>query len=113
MTPTLDIVRCLDCGRRQLPPRVNCRFCGGTDFDHDRVAAEGTVYAFTVIRVPPARFEKEAPYTILAVRLGEDLTLTGRLADEADAPRIRIGERVRLVRQDEAGYRFAPVGAGQ
>lgn len=108
-TLPLHVLRCRECQKRQLGPRSSCRFCGQDEFINETIAGEGNIYSYTVIRVPPARFANEAPYTVVAVRFADDLTVTGRLKSDVHGDAgggIRIGQRVRLVAQDETGYWF-------
>lgn len=102
----IDVLRCGDCGREQLPPRVACVSCGSEQFEQTEIEPEGEIYSYTVIRIPPARYSDDAPYTIVAVELGEGLRLTGRLREASEAGPTAIGQPVRLIGEDDRGYWF-------
>ena len=79
-------------------------------------SGKGEVMTFTVIRVPPHGFEKEAPYVVGIVKLDEGPRITSQIVD-CELDDVRIGSRVRAVfrKVDEEGpagtihygYKFA------
>ncbi|MBI4137077.1 OB-fold domain-containing protein [Candidatus Roizmanbacteria bacterium] len=52
----------------------------------------GTIVSFTTVRVPPAGFEDQAPYSVILVQLDEQCVV-GQLVDY-DAKHLRIGQAV-------------------
>jgi uncharacterized OB-fold protein len=92
----LEGLKCLDCGAITVPPKATCDECGSTSQEITRLAGEGIVKTFTVIRIPPEGFQ--APYIVVNVQLKEGPWLTGLLdglaPDEADMS--LIGKKVKL-----------------
>ncbi|HCM37444.1 MAG: Protein AcaC [Candidatus Gottesmanbacteria bacterium GW2011_GWB1_43_11] len=86
-------------------------------YTRELLGKSGKVVSFTVIRVPPAGFESQAPYPVVLVDLGGRLQI-GQLVD-VQAHQIRTGLRVRAVirrvRQPDPegvipyGVKFKPV----
>lgn len=100
----LNVLRCQQCGKYQLPPKVACRDCGGSTLEEVRIGPEGTLFTFTMIRMPPAVFRDQAPYAVLVAELAGGIKLTGRLEGEQGG--LLIGMSVQLVRRDTIGYWF-------
>jgi uncharacterized OB-fold protein len=91
----LVVQRCAGCQALAVPPKLYCPDCHGRAWERAPVGGEGEVVSFTVIRVPPGRLAREAPYAIAVVRFAEGVSLLGRLTGVAlDA--IRVGLPVRL-----------------
>ena len=107
--------KCADCGHWVFFPRLHCPACGGRRLDWQDVAGEGTLYTYTVARVPTLpEFTDEMPQLLAVVRLDEGPHLNTTLVGVApDA--LRIGERVRPVFDDRPGewtlLRYTPVGS--
>ena len=70
------------------------------------MSGRGSLYTFTTIRVPPAEFEDEAPYTIAVVELEEGLLLPARLEAAHDDKAVEIGAPVELASEDKRGTLF-------
>ena len=89
---------CQSCAGVHVPPRPTCPDCGGRDVVATEQPRTGTVVSYTEVRVPPAAFADEAPYTVAVVALDSGAHLTGRL----DAPyeAVAIDDRVRLTVRD-------------
>ena len=94
-------VRCPECGKVYVPPRMVCRDCFVTMEEFLPVSSEGTLLAYTVTNfsyTDTTRGEpKEIPYTAAYIKLdGSDSNIVHRL-DETDETRIKAGMRVRAV----------------
>jgi uncharacterized protein len=93
----LRFPQCRQCGRFQWYPRELCAACLSDDFDWAAINPVGTVYSYTVVRRPflPGA-ERTVPYTVLQVQFDDaaGVTLLTNLADEADAPLVRVGSHV-------------------
>jgi len=90
----LLLQRCRACGTRQYYPRPVCMRCMARDLEWTEAAGRGTVYSFTVTRLPPEGFEGRAPYVLVAVDLPEGVRMLGTLLD-VDPGEVRIGMPVR------------------
>lgn len=93
----LRFPRCRRCGRYQWYPRDLCGACLGDAFDWAEIPPTGTVYSYTVVRrafLPGS--DHRVPFTVLQVQFdaAPGVTLLTNLADEGDAPAIRVGTRV-------------------
>ncbi len=101
----LSAQRCQDCGRLQHYPKPVCSECLGPNIRFEELSGRGEVYSFTTVRRPElAEFEPEAPYTVVDVLLEEGIRFLSRLADEHDAPGLKLGDKLTAV--------FKPVGDG-
>lgn len=94
-------VKCPQCGRVYLPPRPVCGDCFVEMREWVEVSHQGTVRAFTIMRVPfldPSTGQpRPVPFGMALIQLdGADTTLNHYLG-EADVTRLRIGLRVEAV----------------
>ncbi len=101
-------VKCPLCGRVYLPPRPLCGNCFAEMQQWVEVSRQGTVRAFTVVRIPfldPSTGQPRAvPFGMALVQLdGADTTLNHYLG-ETELTKLRIGLRVEAVfRQERQG----------
>ena len=108
--------QCEDCGHWFFFPRAHCPACASRRLAWREVSGEGTLYTYTVARVPTLpEFTDEMPQLLAVVQLDEgphlNTTLVG-VAPEA----VKIGERVRPVFDERPGeatlLRYTPVASG-
>ena len=94
-------------------PRAHCPVCASRKLAWRRVSGEGTLYTFTVARVPTMpEFSDEMPQVLAVVALDEgphvNTTIVG-----ADLAVLAVGQRVRPVFDDRPGsttlLRYTPV----
>jgi len=57
---------------------------------------EGKIISWTLIRVPPAGYERETPYPVVLVELEKTKRLVGQLVDWQFKD-LKIGKRVKAV----------------
>lgn len=55
----------------------------------------GTIESFTIIRVPPAEFENQAPYPVVLVNFGSE-KMVGQLVDY-EKEQLKVGQKVQAV----------------
>jgi uncharacterized protein len=91
----LEAGKCQGCGSICFPPRLVCPRCGGREFEPNRLAGAGQLLTYTIIRVPPAPFEDQAPYAVGIAELDDGVRLTAQVVD-CDFSRLRVGLRVSL-----------------
>jgi uncharacterized OB-fold protein len=113
----LEANKCKKCGFVSFPPRLICPQCQNREFEETKLAKEGKVLTFTVIRVPPHQFVDQAPYAVGIVELDDGVKLTGQIVD-CDFDDLKIGKRVKIefrkiFDEGEAGiicygYKFVP-----
>lgn len=97
--------RCSNCDEAFFPPRGICPNCRGSgDVDSLNLSGRGEIVTYTVVRVPPEGFEKEAPYVVAIVKLEEGPRITSQIVD-CDPDEVKIGSRVKSVfrKVDEDG----------
>jgi len=92
--------RCVECGRVAIDRGKACPFCGGEGGTEVALSGRGALVSWTVIRVAPARYADEAPYTVGLVELEEGPRLTARIA--GDPEHLAAGDSVTLGSIDAA-----------
>lgn len=74
---------CDSCGRASLPPTVGCPYCASTAWHPVEAGGKGKLYSWVVChRAMEPLFERDVPYTIVAVELEEGARLYGRLVND-------------------------------
>jgi uncharacterized OB-fold protein len=95
-----------------------CDGCGSADLEELELSDKGTVVSWTVVRNPPAGYQKYSPYTVALVELDDGPRVLSQLVD-IEPDEVKTGMRVeaafRRVKEDgssgiiEYGYKFRPV----
>ena len=109
-------MRCLDCDICVFGQAVFCQACTGSRLEPVDLSQTGTLYSFTVVRVPPEGWPGPVPYILGEVELAEGPHI---LAEVIDVPEddLRIGLRVQLAlrsvqsgdsRPDRMVYKWEP-----
>lgn len=98
-------------------PRAHCPTCGSRDLAWHTVSGEGTLYSFTVARVPTLpEFSDEMPQLLAVVALDEGVHMNTTLVG-VDATALRVGQRLRPVFDERPGsvtlLRYTPVESAQ
>lgn len=109
------IQHCSACGHWVFFPRSHCPACGSRRLDWKRVSGEGTLYTFTVARVPTLpEFTDEMPQLLAVIELDEGPHLNTTLVGVAPED-LKVGLRLRPVFDDRPGsvslLRHAPIGS--
>jgi len=74
--------KCKKCGELHLATISFCQKCGNNEFENSSLEGQGSVATFTIITVPPAGFEKYAPYAWVVLKLdNSELRVSGFMAD--------------------------------
>jgi uncharacterized OB-fold protein len=98
-TAELTARRCAGCGRLAVAVSAEpCPHCGALGGEPVSVSGRARLVSWTVIRIAPARYAAEAPYTVAVVELTEGARLTGRVAGDPEA--LRADEDLQLVSVD-------------
>lgn len=103
-------LRCNSCGKVITPPKHLCPNCKSEDLDIIELSGKGKIKTYTIIRVPPPKFAKDAPYTAAIVELDEGPCVTARIIGLA-SDKVSIGQRVKmnhLEKDDEIELVFNP-----
>ena len=93
-------LKCLDCSGYIIPPNAVCPECGSSQLETHSFSKNGTLRAFTVIRVGPTGFQ--VPYVVALAELAEGPWVMGNVIDidPAKAGMALIGKTVSI------GYRL-------
>lgn len=94
-------------------PRTHCPTCGSRQLNWKTVSGEGTLYTFTVARVPTLpEFSDEMPQLLAVIELDEGVHLNTTMVGVAPEA-LRVGQRVRPVFDERPGsvtlLRYTPV----
>jgi len=92
----LEAKKCTGCGKVHFPPRLICDACRCREFEDTTLPREGKVLTWTVIHVPPPRFDLEAPYVVAIVELEDNVRLTCQVVD-CDPDELAVDLPVELV----------------
>ena len=111
--PTLSGVllgtRCDDCGIHQFGTALFCQACSSANQVAVELGAQGTLYSYTVVHVPPAGWPGPSPYILGEVELPEGPHV---LAEIVDCPRelLQVGLAIELdVRAVQANETSLPL----
>jgi uncharacterized OB-fold protein len=84
---------CRDAGRFQHYPHPVSIYTGRRNLEWREVSGRGTVYSWTIVRVPGPGLEGRVPLLVGLIELDEGVRIIGNILDRKDA---RIGQRVTL-----------------
>ena len=108
----LRIQRCEDGGHAVFFPRSHCPACGSRRLRWEAASGRGTLYTYTVARVPTLpEFTDEMPQLLAVVALDEGPHLNTTIVG-AQPAELRVGQRLRAVFDERPGavtlLRFTP-----
>ena len=92
----LEAAKCTGCGNIHFPPRLICPDCKAKTFTTVKLADEGEIVTYTVIRVAPRQFSKEVPYAVGIVELKDGVRLTTQIVD-CKPEEVAIGKKVKMI----------------
>ena len=87
--------RCLDCGVCVFGPAVFCQSCSSRNLEQVELSPKGTLYSFTIVRVPPAGWPGPVPYILGQVELPEGPQVLAEVID-CEHEALSIGMDVEL-----------------
>lgn len=97
------IQQCEDHGHWLFFPRTHCPTCGSRRLAWRRVSGQGTLYTYTVARVPTLpEFSDEMPQLLAVVELDEGVHINTTLVG-VDPAELSVGMRVRPVFDERPG----------
>ncbi len=101
-------MRCLDCGISVFGQAVFCQACSSARLEPVDLSRTGTLYSYTIVRVPPEGWPGPVPYVLGEVELPEGPHILAEVIDVAhDA--LRIGMEVRLALEEVQSGDSGPV----
>ncbi len=109
--------RCRDCQVYVFGPAVFCQACTSSNLEPVEFSQRGTLYSYTIVRVPPSGWLGPVPYLLGQVELPEGPQVLAEVigCQEAD---LKIGMEVELALQpvtseseetNKAVYKWRPV----
>lgn len=94
---TLKIQQCNSCDGWVFFPRNHCSHCLAHDLAWKEVSGEGTLYSYTLTRVPTMpEFTDEMPQALAVIELSEGVRINTTLIDVAEED-IKVGMAVKPV----------------
>ena len=113
----LEANKCVPCNLTFFPPRLICPECQNRSLEKTKLADNGKVVTYTIIRVPPSQFKDQAPYAVGIVEMEDGVKLTAQVVD-CDFEDMKIGMPVKiefrkLYEEGQSGilcygYKFVP-----
>jgi uncharacterized OB-fold protein len=87
--------RCRQCGEHFFGPVVFCQSCTSRDLEPVELSKHGTLYSYTIVRVPPEGWPGGVPYALGQVELPEGPHV---LSEVVDCPyeELNVGMRLEL-----------------
>ena len=91
-------VRCRQCGIYLFGSATFCQACSADDLKPTDLSRRGTLYSYTVVRVPPAGWPGPVPYILGEVALPEGPHVLAEVIDCQESA-LKIGVQVELALQ--------------
>ena len=98
-------VKCSDCNKLMLPPRMICTKCNSRELEWHEFKGDGTLETYSILHVAPTFLKDNVPYVVGIIKLREGPMITGRITD-VDATKsenIEIGMNVEIEFLKESG----------
>ena len=87
--------RCRDCGVYVFGPATYCQGCTSNDLEPVELSKRGSLYSYTVVRVPPSGWPGAVPYILGQIELPEGPQVLAEVIDCPEAG-LKIGMDVEL-----------------
>ena len=87
--------QCLDCGVRVFGPATFCQSCTSDNLSPMEFGARGTLFSYTVVRVPPPGWTGPVPYVLGEVELAEGPHVLAEVVD-GDMASLKVGMSMEL-----------------
>ncbi|NIP62567.1 MAG: nucleotide-binding protein [Nitrosopumilaceae archaeon] len=98
------VKKCTKCGHLHLSTVYFCQNCGARGFENEVLDGKGSVITYTIITVPPAGFERYAPYAWVVLDLdNSELHISGFLPNIAEPADLPVGSKVKITDFDDRG----------
>ena len=92
---TLVGFRCRECEVTVFGPATFCQACTSFDVEEADLGSEGTLYSYTIVRIPPAGWPGDVPYILGQVELPSGPQVLAEVID-CDQSDLAIGMPVSL-----------------
>ena len=116
---TLIGFRCRECGVSVFGPATFCQSCTSFDIEPVDLGRSGTLFSYTIVRIPPAGWPGEVPYILGQVELPAGPQVLAEVID-CEHSGLAIGMPVELAIQavpaqeggdDKLVYKWRPASA--
>lgn len=116
---TLIGFRCRECGVSVFGPATFCQSCTSFDLEPVDLGRSGTLFSYTIVRIPPAGWPGEVPYILGQVELPAGPQVLAEVID-CEHSDLAIGMPVELAIQavpaqegvdDKLVYKWRPASA--
>ena len=87
--------RCRQCGAHFLGGVPFCQNCTSNDLEPVELSKEGTLYSYTIVRVPPAGWQGSVPYALGQVELPEGPHVISEVV-ECPFEQLKVGMNLEL-----------------
>ena len=113
---TLIGFRCNECETTVFGPAVFCQQCTSTDLEAVELGVKGTLFSYTIVRIPPAGWPGDVPYVLGQVELPQGPQVLAEIIG-CEHDDLRIGMTVEMTLQavpaenggpDKAVYKWRP-----
>ena len=88
---------CRRCGARFFGGLVFCQSCTSSDMEPVEVSPRGTLYSYTIVRVPPVGWKGNVPYTLGQVETPEGPHVITEVVDSASELKLGTAMELALV----------------
>ena len=96
----LVLQKCNQCGTVRYYPRPRCPTCLSPDFEWTKMSGNGSIYSFTIVHRPLARwFAEKVPLVCAVVELDEGVRMISNVED-LDVHDVQIGMKVSVFFED-------------
>lgn len=92
---TLVGFRCLECGVHVFGPAIFCQACTSSQLRPVELGRTGTLYSYTIVRVPPSGWPGPVPYILGEIELPQGPHVLAEIVDCAETD-LHIGMSVDL-----------------
>ena len=89
---------CRECGVTVFGPAVFCQSCTSFEVDQVDLGSEGTLFSYTIVRIPPAGWPGDVPYILGQVELPSGPQVLAEVVD-CEHSDLVIGMPVQLAIQ--------------
>ena len=87
--------RCRQCGAHFFGGVVLCRRCSSGELEPVELSNQGTLYSYTIVRIPPAGWPGGVPYALGQVELPEGPHVISEVVD-CPYEKLRVGMKLEL-----------------
>ena len=113
--------RCQECGAYSFGPATFCLRCTSDSLEPVELGKRGTLYSYTIVRIPPAGWPGPVPYILGQIELPEGPQVLAEVVD-CEEEELRVGVplevALRLVmvgdsQEEKVVYKWRPVSPEQ